>query len=91
MVAGAIFFSILVAPLSLFLLDYGFCYSCSSGQNSAMAVLIAINLPMVIPMALANPDSEVIMALMFPLNGAFWGCVVWLVWSYRQKKKKTSE
>ena len=91
-IAGAILFTLIVAPVSYFLLIYGFSYEPETSQKLAIRALFVINFPAILPLAFLDdfiPSSEalfnLLVLIMFPLNGAFWGWVFWLVWRYRQR------
>ena len=96
-IAGAVLFTLIVLPVSYILLMYGFSYEPEPSQELAMATLVAINLPAVILLAFSEdftPSSgslfDVLVLIMFPLNGAFWGCMCWLVrkaWHNRKQNR----
>ncbi|NIQ11616.1 MAG: hypothetical protein GWO23_19050 [Gammaproteobacteria bacterium] len=71
---------LVIAPLSWFLFDYAMCWVCGP-QKIAFSLLVAINLPLIIPVTLLDLDDGIVMGMMFPLNGIFWGCVSWVAWN----------
>lgn len=79
-IAGAVLYSIVIAPISwLLFIRYGFCYDCTMGQRMLDAVLFVINVPLVVLGSTFDLDIWLLGA-MSPLAGALWGWVFWLVW-----------
>jgi hypothetical protein len=87
-VTGAIWFTLIAAPVSFFLLMHGFSYNPDAGQKFAMGILAVLSFPSVFVLGpledLSIIPAELLVLMAFPLNGAFWGCVYWYWLRYRR-------
>ena len=88
-VSGAIWFTLIGLPVSLLLLMFGFSYDPSPLQGLAMGILAIISFPSIIVLGPLE-DLDIIpfgllVAMAFPLNGAFWGCVYWFCLKYLRR------
>ena len=91
-VSGAIWFTLIAAPVSFFLLMFGFSYEPNSRQQLAMGILTLLSFPSILVLGPLEdlgifPDVLVI-GLMFPINGACWGCVYWCWLRYRHRARR---
>jgi hypothetical protein len=98
-VSGAIWFTLVTVPVSFFLLMYGFSYDPHPRQQLAMGVLAVFSFPSIFVLGpLEDLDIipfDLLIAMAFPLNGAFWGCVCWYglrSWRHvRQKRQQRNQ
>jgi hypothetical protein len=85
--SGAIWFTLVMVPVSFFLLSYGFSYDPNPRQQLAMGILAVLSFPSILVLGpledLGIIADDLLIVMAFPLNGAFWGCVYWYWLRYR--------